>query len=135
MRLTLVLAGMGAAVLLGGAADAPILAFSRIQPGEWQLRALDNSQPARRLCIDDPYDLIQLRHPGAACSRFVLMNEAQSATVHYTCTGAGYGRTTFKVETSELVRIESQGLANQSPFQMSLEGRRLGPCMPKQAAR
>lgn len=135
MRSVVIFGAMAAAVLLCGAADAPILAFAHIQTGEWQLRALDGSQPARRLCIDDAYDLIQLRHPGAACTRFVLMNEAQSATVHYTCAGAGYGRTTLKVETGELVRIESQGLANQSPFQMSFEGRRTGVCASKQATR
>ena len=33
MRLVLILAGLGAALLLGGAANAPILAFNRIQPG------------------------------------------------------------------------------------------------------
>jgi hypothetical protein len=78
---------------------------------------------------------IQLRHPGAACSRFVLANEAQTATVHYTCTGAGYGRTTIKVETGELIRVDSQGLSNQMPFQMAFEGRRAGKCNPQQAAR
>lgn len=125
---------LAAALLLGAAASVPILAFRNIQPGEWQLRALDGSEPVRRLCINDAYDLIQLRHPGAACSRFVLINEPQTATVHYTCSGTGYGRTTIKVETSALIRIESQGLASQSPFQVTLEGRRMGPC-GQQAAR
>lgn len=135
MRLLLILAGGAAALLLGTAANAPIQAFGRIEPGEWQLRALDGSGPARLLCIDNAYALIQLRHPGAACSRFVLANEPQTATVHYTCTGAGYGRTTIRVETPELVRIDSQGLANQSPFQVALEGRRVGKCSTQQAAR
>jgi hypothetical protein len=135
MRLGVILAATGAALFLGGAANAPILAFSRIQPGEWQLRSLDNSQPPSKLCIDDAYDLIQVRHPNAACSRFLLNNDAQTATVHYTCTGAGYGRTTIRVETSELVRVESQGLFNQSPFQMTLEARRIGKCGSEQAIR
>ncbi|MBA2918552.1 hypothetical protein GON01_06135 [Sphingomonas sp. MAH-20] len=121
--------------MLASAAHAPIQAFGRIEPGQWQLRALDNSAPVRRLCVADAYDLVQLRHPGAACSRFVLANEPQTATVHYTCAGAGYGRTTIRVETPQLVRIESQGLANQSPFQVTLEGRRLGKCEPEHAAR
>jgi hypothetical protein len=135
MRLLLILAGGAAALVLCGAANAPIQAFDRIEPGEWQLRALDGSGPARRLCIDNAYALIQLRHPGAACSRFVLTNEPQTATVHYTCTGAGYGRTTIRVETPQLVRIDSQGLANQSPFQVALEGRRVGKCSAQSAAR
>ncbi|GAO38193.1 hypothetical protein SCH01S_10_00030 [Sphingomonas changbaiensis NBRC 104936] len=135
MRLLLILVAGAAALLLEGAANAPILAFGRIEPGEWQLRALDNSMPMRKLCIDDAYDLVQLRHPGAACSRFVLANEPQTATVHYTCAGAGYGRTMIRVETGQLVRIESQGLANRSPFEIALEGRRVGKCIPERAAR
>ena len=135
MRVWLIVPGVIAAALLGGAAArTPILAFARITPGEWQLRALDG-EPARRMCINDAYDLIQLRHPGVACSRFVLDNEAQTATVHYTCTGAGYGRTTIKVETGELIRIDSQGLSNRMPFQMAFEGRRVGKCGPQQATR
>ena len=135
MRLLLILAGGAAALVRCGAAKAPIQAVDRIEPGAWHLRPLDGSAPVRRLCIDNAYALIQLRHPGAACSRFVLANEPQTATVHYTCTGAGYGRTTIRVETPQLVRIDSQGLANQSPFQVALEGRRVGKCSAQQAAR
>lgn len=136
LRLVLVMPIVVAAGLLAGAAALPsILAFNRIQPGSWQLRALDSSAPAQRLCIADAYDLVQLRHPGAVCSRFVLTNDAQTATVHYTCVGGGYGRTTIKVETGQLIRVESQGIANQSPFEMALEGRRTGDCGPQQASR
>ncbi|WP_232328675.1 MULTISPECIES: hypothetical protein [Sphingomonas] len=135
MRLVAIMVAGATVLMLASAAHAPIQAFGRIEPGQWQLRALDNSAPVRRLCVADAYDLVQLRHPGAACSRFVLANEPQTATVHYTCAGAGYGRTTIRVETPQLVRIESQGLANQSPFQVTLEGRRLGKCEPEHAAR
>ena len=129
LRRVLILPAVGVAALLGGAANAPaIQAFGRIQPGEWTLHAFDRSVPDQKLCIDDAYDLIQLRHPGAVCSRFVLTNDPMNATVHYTCNGAGYGRTTITVETGQLIRVESQGLANQSPFQVAMEGRRAGAC-------
>ena len=129
LRPVLILPAIGAAALLCGAATAPaIQAFGRIQPGAWTLHAVDNSAPDQKLCIDDAYDLIQLRHPGAACSRFVLTNDPATATVHYTCNGAGYGRTTITVESGQLIRLQSQGLANQSPFEVTLEGRRAGAC-------
>lgn len=121
--------------LLAAAAPGGPLAFARIHAGGWQLRTLDGSAPVRRICLTDPSELIQLRHPGAPCSRFMLENEANSTTVHYTCTGAGYGRTTIKVETGDLIRIESQGLINQAPFQVAIEGRRTGECSPEQARR
>jgi hypothetical protein len=126
---------VGAALLGGAAARSPIVAFNRIEPGSWQLRALEGSAPVPRMCIHDARDLIQLRHPGAICSRFVLTNDAQTATIHYTCTGAGYGRTTIKVETGQLIRVESQGLLNRAPFADTYEGRRVGSCGPTQAPR
>jgi hypothetical protein len=135
MRWLLALLVGGAALAAAAAPRSPILAFAQIQSGAWQLRELGGSASPQRICVRDPYELIQLRHPGVVCSRFVLSNEAQTATVHYTCTGAGYGRTTIKVETPALVRIESQGLANQSPFQVAFEARRSGSCGPEQAAR
>jgi hypothetical protein len=136
VRVSLAIGVLGVAVLAGAAATrTQIRAFGQIQPGAWQLRALDKSGFAERLCIADAHDLIQLRHPAAPCSRFVLTNEPQTTTVHYTCTGAGYGRTTIKVESGQLIRIESQGLVNQSPFQMSLEGRWVGGCAQEKASR
>jgi hypothetical protein len=126
---------VGSTALMAAAPRSPILVFSRIQPGAWQLREPGSSAAPLRICVQNPDELIQLRHPGAACSRFVLTNEAQTATVHYTCTGAGYGRTTLKIETPVLVRIESQGLASQSPFQVAFEARRTGPCGPEPAGR
>lgn len=125
-----------AAGLLGGAAADPVrTALADIKPGEWRLRALDDSMPARTVCVSDPEMLIQLRHPHASCTRFVIESEPGLATVHYTCPRAGYGRTTIKVETSGLIRIDSQGIAANAPFETALEGRRIGECTPQQARR
>jgi len=119
--------GLAVPVLAAAVSRTPIVAFNRLQPGAWQLRALDGSPP-RRICLADGDELIQLGHPGAACSRFVLTNETGLATIHYTCTGHGYGRTTVKVETPQLVQVDSQGLIDRSPFQVTYEGRRVGDC-------
>lgn len=135
MRWVLAVLVGGAALIAAAAPRSTIVAFSRIQPGAWQLRELGSSAAPQRLCVQRPDELIQLRHPGVVCSRFVLANEADTATVHYTCTGAGYGRTTVKIETPALVRLESQGLANGEPFQLAFEARRSGPCEPEQAHR
>lgn len=129
-------AALLAAGLLGGAAADPVRnALAGIRPGEWRLRALDGSAPAEMLCVADPSVLIQLRHPHASCTRFVIESEPGLATVHYTCPRAGYGRTTIKVETSGLIRIDSQGIAANEPFETALEGRRIGECRADQARR
>jgi hypothetical protein len=128
MRRALIIAAVVAVPMIAAAAArTPILAFNRLQPGAWQLRALDGSPP-RRLCIANGDEFVQLGHPGAACSRFVLTNEAGLATIHYTCAGHGYGRTTVKVETPQLVQLDSQGLIDRAPFQVAYEGRRVGEC-------
>lgn len=118
-----------AAALPAQPARAPVIAALRaIEPGQWQLRPLGGEGPGRSMCVFDPAVLIQLRHPGATCTRFVVENEAQTATIHYTCPGDGYGRTTIDVETSRLFQLDSQGIAGNAPFAVSYEGRRLGAC-------
>ncbi len=121
--------------LLIAAASGGPLAFAKIRQGAWQLRAVGESTPPRQICLSDPAELVQLHHPGVACSRFTIENTANVATIHYTCTGAGYGRTTIKVESGDLIRIESQGLMKQAPFQDTLEARRSGECGPAEARR
>lgn len=129
LRAVHVLAVISVGGLLAAASPrSPIQAFNQIQPGSWVLRSLDKSEPPRKLCLASADDLIQLRHPGASCSRFVLANAAESATVHYTCPGAGYGRTTVTVETGDLIQLESQGLVGGAPFEIKMEGRRVGTC-------
>ena len=120
----------GAFLVFGTTAGATpagqIVALDTVQPGEWQLREADGTM--RKMCVRDAAMLFQLRNRGVACSRFVVDNSPTSATVHYTCPGAGHGRTTIAVETPRLLRIESQGIDAGAPFALELEGRRTGVC-------
>jgi len=49
-------------------------------------------------------------------------------TVQYTCRGLGYGRTAIRRESSRLVQVQSQGIAEGLPFEISGEARRIGDC-------
>lgn len=109
------------------AAEAPIPALDVLQPGQWELRG-EGSSTVRSLCLGDPRLLLQIRHGSQQCSRFVIGNTARVATVQYSCGGAGNGRTTVRVETPRLVQIDTQGMADKSPFVMRFEGRRTGAC-------
>lgn len=110
-------------------AQAPGLpALAGIEKGMWEMRSRGSSAQPRRICVADPAALIQIRHGATACSRFVIDSQADRATVHYTCPGAGHGRTTIRVETGRLIQIQSQGIAENSPFDFSYEGRRVGNC-------
>lgn len=119
----------GAATVAGASPlQAPSLkVLAAIEPGRWQLREVD-SGTTRTVCVSDPRILIQLHHGAAQCSRFVIDNQPTNGTVHYTCSGAGHGRTTLSIETPRVIHIKTQGLANGLPFQNEIEARRQGDC-------
>lgn len=132
-RATAIRMALTAAVLLGGGvaspAQAPQLAALRaIEPGLWQLKEAGSTGPGRLMCVADPTVLLQLRHPHATCSRLVLADSPSGATIHYVCPGAGRGRTTITVETARLFQLETQGIADGAPFDLSYEARRQGDC-------
>lgn len=127
------LALLGTLVALGGVAagaqeDAHSLAaLDRVQAGEWELR-FRADVPRRRICMQGGRDFIQLRHPHKGCSQYVVEDLADRVSVQYTCRGDGYGLTNIRVETPGLLQVESQGIAAGSPYHMSAEARRVGPC-------
>ncbi len=125
----LALAGALAAPSWSQPAQAPALvALANIERGQWVLRSREDPSENRSVCIADPRSLLQIRHSGANCSRYVIESAAKTATVHYTCPGQGHGRTTIRVETGKLVQIESQGIVMGEPFAVALEGRKTGAC-------
>jgi hypothetical protein len=109
------------------AQDAALAMLSGLERGQWTVTSRDGG-PSRTLCLGDPAQLLQLRHAGSACSRYVVEDAADKVTVQYTCRGNGYGRTSIRRETSALVQIESQGIAGDLPFQFKAEARRTGAC-------
>ena len=116
------------------AVAAPVLAFSvpkvealaKLEPGRWQLREPDGAE--RSICLADPAALMQLEHEGVTCDREVLASESGAATVEYSCPGRGFGRTSIRVETPRLARIDTQGLADGRPFAYRVEARKTGGC-------
>jgi hypothetical protein len=104
-------------------------ALTRLEPGLWQIRTSSNhGAPVQSICVGDPAILMQVQHRNSPCSRLVIANDASGATVHYTCPSSGYGRTTLRVETSRLARIDTQGIVDNAPFAWRAEARRIGPC-------
>nr|WP_295370670.1 hypothetical protein [uncultured Sphingosinicella sp.] len=103
--------------------------MSRLEPGLWQLRDLDNPAGQQQsICVADPSALLQLRHRNAPCSRLVIADGAKAATVQYTCPATGFGRTEVRVETPRLAQIDTQGIADNAPFSYRVQARRIGVC-------
>ena len=110
------------------AAEAPALkALGSLEPGRWEVRFRDGGPP-RLVCVRSGHDLIQLQHAAGGCSRFVVEDAADHATVQYTCRGNGYGRTTIRTESPRLAQLTSSGIADGLPFELAAEARRLGSC-------
>lgn len=122
------LAALATGFAVPGTAQAPGLAMlDGLSKGEWTVRSRDG-ELNRRVCLQSGRELIQLRHSGPACSRFIVDDTAGEVTVQYTCPGNGYGRTNIRRETSSLVQIQSQGIVGERPFQFQAEARRTGSC-------
>ncbi len=127
---TAALLGFGLFIATTAHADAPQTSvLATIEPGQWQLTDTD-SDAGRSLCVRDPRVLLQLGHPGTTqCSRFVVSQSPRELTVHYTCPGAGHGRTTVGLVTPRSIKLETQGIAGGLPFQQNYAARRTGDCV------
>lgn len=110
-------------------AQRPSLAMlDHLQPGQWEVRDRDLAGGRSRVCIDTGRRLIQIRHMREACRSFTVEDTADAVTVHYTCPGNGYGQTSVRYESAQLVQLETQGIAQGLPFNFRAEARRVGAC-------
>lgn len=107
---------------------APARMQKGLEPGEWLLRARGHDGEVRRLCIADLRQFLQLRHSRNSCRIFTVAETANRHVVTYDCGAAGNGRTDLRIETSRLVQIQSQGIADGAPFSFAVEGRWAGAC-------
>lgn len=99
-----------------------------LERGMWQLRASGNGEPATKICLGKPENLVQIRHSGLACEQYVVRSTENSVTVSYTCKGQGQGLTTIRKESNRIIHIQSQGIRDNAPFSFSVEGRKTGSC-------
>lgn len=124
-----------AAVVPAHSQGPGLAVLGRLEPGQWEIRDSGDKKVLRdAFCIGDPLRLTQPQHRAAACRRSVVAAEADSATVHYTCPSAGFGRTTIRYETPRLAQVETQGVDRGLPFAFRAEARRTGSC-PKPGSR
>lgn len=118
----------GLAMAAPAQAPVAIAVLRAIEPGQWELREVGSTAHPQLMCLINPDTLIQLRHAQAQCTRYVVENSPQTATVNYDCDGAGNGRTTISLDTPRAIRLTTQGIAQASPFDNEYAGRRIGAC-------
>ncbi len=116
---SLVLVGGGPAVAHRSGNQSVL---TQIERGQWLLKERLGNE--RKVCFANPNSFVQIAHGPAPCEQFIVSQDTRQATIVYTCNGHGKGRTTVTVETPRLVRIETQGVLDGSPFELEYEGRR-----------
>ena len=99
-----------------------------LEPGQWELKVRGDQGAARKICVSNPWQLMQIEHPRNSCRRFIVSQNSREVIVTYDCADAGNGRTDLRVETSRLAQIHSQGISESAPFAYSVEARRVGSC-------
>lgn len=124
----LALAGLGgAALLLTLAAAQRPASLANIEGGLYEIDRLGpGGRP--RICIADPMVFASYEHRGRACTRVVISDGPGGAVIHYTCSGGGFGQSTVKALTPRSLRVETQGIADNAPFQYVFQARRVGNC-------
>ena len=125
---------------VGVAAGMPQLqrinAMNGVEPGLWSIHALEKGEAdVAPYCVADPTRLLQFRHPSANCTRLVITDTPRIATIQYSCPGAGWGRTSVRVVSPTMLRLDTQGIADNAPFALSAVARRLGDCSLQRASR
>ena len=129
-RLSQSLALVGSAalgVLVLSAAQHPA-ALAGVSGGLWEISTSAAGRNPTRVCVADPLALAQYEHRSASCTRVVISDKPSETVVHYTCPGGGFGDTKMTVLTPRSLRVETQGISDNAPFNYVLQVRRVGDC-------
>ena len=103
-------------------------ALAPAQGGLWQVSQDARGSGAQEVCIAEPVQLGQWQHRGERCARTILRDEGDEATIDYSCGPRGFGRSEFKLVTPRTLRIATQGIAADGPFNYVIHARRAGNC-------
>ena len=128
----MICAGGAALILALGAAGRPS-SLARVEGGLWEIDRLGPGVRPR-LCVADPMTLANYEHRGRPCTRVVISDRPEGVLVHYTCARGGFGRSKIDVLTPRSIRIETQGIADDLPFNYVIQARRVGECSQRQSA-
>ena len=113
-------------LLLAAAARPATLAET--SPGLWELSGLPNSAAPVRQCMADTAALAAFEHRGQSCKQVVLSDTPSTTVIDYTCANGGFGHSKLTLLTPRSLRIETQGISANYPFNYVIQARRVGEC-------
>jgi hypothetical protein len=103
-------------------------ALAQTSPGLWEISGLPNAGTAVRQCVSDTVLLARVEHRGNNCTQVVIKDNPTSTEIHYTCANGGFGRSKLTLLTPRSLRIETQGISANYPFNYVIQARRVGDC-------
>ena len=121
---------LGAAIAIPAAALAATVpsALSHIAGGLWEVSGAPGAQTPIRQCFADVQILAQFEHRARNCSRTVLSDNGTSTVIDYRCGPSDFGQSQVDVVTPRALRIATQGISDQLPFNYVIQARRVGEC-------
>ena len=127
---------MRSRAILALAIAAPAAALAAAQPsalahvsgGLWEVRGVPGASGPLRQCVAYVLALAQFEHRGRNCTRRITSDAPSSTVIDYSCGGAGFGHSDVSVITPRSLRIATQGISNQLPFNYVIQAHRLGDC-------
>jgi hypothetical protein len=120
--------GAGGAALLMLVAAAQPSALAQTSPGLWEIDGLPKARAPIRQCVANTALLARVEHNGQACKQVVISDTETTTVIEYTCTGGGFGRSKLTLLTPRSLRIETQGISANYPFNYIIQARRVGEC-------
>jgi len=103
-------------------------ARANVAGGLWEISGAPGTHAPVRQCVGNVLALAKYEHRGRNCSRSVISDNGSSTKINYKCGAAGFGETEVEVITPRSLRISTQGISDQLPFNYVLQARRLGEC-------
>ena len=121
--LALAIAAPAAALAAG-----PPAALSKVAGGMWELSGTPGAKAPVRQCVADVLALAQFEHRSKSCTRNVITDAKNSTRITYDCGPAGFGQTEVDVITPRSLRISTQGISDEQPFNYVIQAHRVGEC-------
>lgn len=106
----------------------PPAALAKVAGGLWEMTGVPGASSPVRQCVGDIRALAQFEHRTRTCSRTVLTDKGASTVITYSCGPADFGQSQIDVITPRSLRISTQGISDQMPFNYVIQAHRVGDC-------
>jgi hypothetical protein len=126
---TLVLAAAGFTAALTPTSAEPPPSLAEAQPGVWEISGAPGAKVPVRQCVADIAALARYEHRAAKpCTARVVKASGSMTSIEYSCGGAGFGHSDIQVITPRSLRISTQGISDDLPFNYVLQAHRVEDC-------